>query len=238
VTATYFAYPEPRYFGPVMITLSMLLALGAAGLCREARKGAALVVSGIAVCTLQALLLCFQTAPIVTHPKVKNLSPVIAGAGMGDPFLTCKIPYTAAGDPWKREWMFDVIEKEEHGRPVYLNVMENNPEFNQGTILCLSRLRHSCVSPTTWRGNYNMPDCSDSFVAGDKELHFMQWVCLKTGNEQYVPWFDERSKQNYNEIVDKLQHSGLFIEAGRQQLPDGSDLVLYQNKFWKFQRKS
>ena len=238
LTVAFWNIPESRYFGPVMITLSMLLACQMANAYRsDNKKGGALLLVTITLCLVQTGLLCFQKRPVVTHPVVIGLSPVFKYLGISDSMLVNELPYYPKGDPWKQEWMFRFIEEiEGRGRPVYLNVLANSPEFNQGTLACMARMRKPCVFPTTWR--CSMPDVSDSFTCTDKELHFMQWVALKTG-PQYCRWFDERSSNNYEEVVGKLQKTdGLFIEAARQPLPDGTELVLYQNKFWMFNKNA
>lgn len=231
ISLAFFNLPETRYFGPVMLPLALALAMCIANFCRQA-QGSKIVATLIALCIIQSVAICFQKCPTVTFPTPRNLSPVYAWLGLRDPALTCTLSYKAEGDPWKQEWLFNYIEEaEKRIRPVYLNVLPNSPEFNQGTMLCLSRMRHSCVCPTTWR--CSMPDVTDSFKCSDQELHFMQWVVLKTG-DQYCPWFDEASKSNYQAVVDKLQHDGQFIQAAQQQLPDGTELHLYQNKFWMY----
>jgi len=163
-----------------------------------------------------------------------KVSKVYKWLGVLVPMIYTKLSYVPKGDPWKQEWLFNFIEQiEGKDRPVYLSVLANSPEFNQGTMVCMAHMRKPCVFPITWR--CNMPDVSDSFACSDSELHFMQWIVEKTG-PQYSRWFDEKSRQNYEAVLAKLKDKANFTEAARQQLPDGTELVLYQNNYWKFNR--
>ncbi len=232
VSVAFFNLPEPRYFGPVVLALSLLLGVACGNLARQSGKAAVFVSAFLALLVTQTLVLSFQKCPVVSHPVPKNLSPLFAFAGLHDPALTCRIPYLEAGDPWKQQWLFEFIENTERkSRPVYLSVLDNSPEFNQGVLLCISRLRKSCVHPTTWRGC--MPDVKDSFSCSDEALNSMQWILLKTG-PQHSAWFDDKSRENYEHSVDKIKNDGVYLEAARQLLPDGAELVLYQNKRFMF----
>ncbi|MBX9721767.1 MAG: hypothetical protein K2X81_10255, partial [Candidatus Obscuribacterales bacterium] len=229
----FFNYPEPRYFCAVMLPLSIVLAAAFAKQCRSSNKGSNFASAGILLASTQALLLCFQSAPAVPSEAFTNPNPIFTGLGINDAFLRTKIPFYPAGDPWKQTWMFQYIENIERNRLVYLNVLSNSFEYNQGTLVCLSRMRHSPVCPTTWRTC--MPDQTDSFNFTEQDLHSMQWVLLQK-NGASTHWYDKASKEKYDEVVNKLESGEQFIEAAKQPLPDKSELILYRNKYWMFTR--
>jgi hypothetical protein len=228
--AAFFNLPETRYFGPLMIPFSLFLGSALTNMLRQSKNARIAVVTALAACVIQALVLCFQQTPVVFAGGVPDKRPAFVFFGVTDPQLTQRLSYVPNGDPWKQRWLFDFIENAEHRkRPVYLNVLDNSPEFNQGTLLSVSRMRHSCVFPTTW--HCTMGDISDSFNYSDEELRAMQWLLLAGGNRS-CRWYDQRSKDNYEIVLTKLRNSTQFVEAARELLPDGSDMVLYRNKRW------
>jgi len=225
----FFNLPETRYFGPLMIPFSLLLACALSSFIRESKLSLA-TAAGLSVCIAQALILCFQQTPVIFDLSKSDKRSAFVFFGVTDPQLTQYLSYMPSGDPWKQQWLFDFIEKAEHKlRPVYLNVLDNSPEFDQGSLLCVSRMRRSCVFPTTW--HCTMGDMSDSFKCSDEELRAMQWLLLAGGNRS-CRWYDQASQDNYNAVIAKLKNSGQFIEAARQPLPDGSQMVLYRSKLW------
>lgn len=265
-SVAFFNLPEARYFGPVMVPMALFLAAACVNFCeRGSQKNLAAeakelhsevtaedsslskskqqnlrglsLIGLVSLCIIQALLLCFQKTPVICYEgdqPTDKVSKVYKWLGVLDPMINTRLSYVPKGDPWKQEWLFNFIEQVEgKGRPVYLSVLPNSPEFNQGTMVCMAHMRKPCVFPTSWR--CTMPDVSDSFNCSDKELHFMQWVVEKTG-PQYCRWFDERSRQNYEAVLEKLRNKDNFTEAARKRLPDGTELVLYQNNYWKFNR--
>ena len=225
----YYNTPEARYYAPAVVSLSILLGACAANILRSTRWGEITVSLCTALIFAQALLLSFQALPASFTTSDLLNSPVNLISGVREPYVLEHLGYVPAGDPWKQEWMYDFIENAEQGKSVYVNILSNSNAFNLGTLAFVGKLRKSKLQITTWRGIG--ADISDTFHYSDDSLRCMQWVVEKTGDEK-KKFFDHDSESNYSGLLEKLRHGGKYIEAARQRLPDGTELILYRNKDW------
>jgi hypothetical protein len=225
----YYNVPEARYYAPLVVALSLLAGAASASFLRKSRNGELFVIAGGAACIAQALLLCFQPLPANFTQLQLASRPVNFLSGVRETYFLEHLAYVPPGDPWKQEWLFDLIEKAEGKRAVYLNVLSNSKPYNLGTIGFVGKLRKSKVKTTTWRGIG--ADISDTFYYTDDSLRCMQWVVEKTGDEN-GKFFDKTSRDNYLSVLEKLHHNGKYIIAARTGLPDGTELVVYRNTDW------
>jgi hypothetical protein len=226
VVSTFWANPEPRYYAPVLLTGSFLLASALINFSRKFKAGTSILCAFVLVCILQTILTCSQQRPVLAQGSYTQ-NPVFSFFGLREEAILRQLAYTAKGDSWKQEWLIDYIETCDLGRPSYVNLLMNSSEFNEGTLVSLAHSKHANVFMTSWRASE--ANLADSFKYTDEALNSMQWVVAKTGS-QGAPFFDEMSKKNYDEVLFKLKNNGFYIEETRQKLPDGSELILYRNK--------
>lgn len=220
---------SPRFGVPLMVAFSCVLATSASRLVRGTAVARGVSVIAMVLCVVQALAICFQPAPATLWTQNRYPVPLYKALGLTDSLFPMTLPYTAAGDPWKQEWLLEYIENAERGRPVFVNVLVNCTPFNEGTLNVIARSRRSNIRVVTWRSC--MSCTADTFSFTEEALHSMQWLVLKTGEEkQYL--FDASSRDSVDRLIASLTKEGRFVETIREPLPDGTELVLYQNKEW------
>lgn len=221
-----------------MVVLAILLAEGCANILRRSKTGQVASTVLIVLSVVQAFAICFQPYTLPAKPVNKNgvtlefgSIPLYDVLGLNDSsdFLTMTLPYQRGGDLWKQEWLLEHIENVERGRAVYVNVLVNLLHFNHGTLNIIAKERRSNIQVVTWRAC--MSCTADTFDFTDGDLRSMQWLVLKTGDEQQG-LFDSKSRVSWGRIERVLAKGGQFVEDARQVLPDGTELVLYRNKQW------
>lgn len=219
---------SPRFTAPLMVVLALLLASGVAAFIRSSLMLRSLALGAIMLAVTQAFTICFQQAPV--NFTYKNPLPIYRYLGLKDSFFGMTLPYYRSGDPWKQEWLLELIENEEMGRPVYLNTLVGANQYNEGTLNFLSQSRKNQIHVVTWRTNRTTT--TDSFDYTDDALRVMQWFLFKTGN-QAQGFVDDASRIKYQGLLARLNaKNGQFVESANEELPDGTRLILYRNKAW------
>ena len=215
--------PEHRYFAPILVPLSLVLA---SALVNASRKSSKWIFATCALMLLligQFLFTNFSSIDVRCIGPQQN--PTWAVLGVDNQFFHSKLSYYPAGDPWQQEWVFNHIESKEFGRPSWLNVLPNTTEFNQGTLAAIARQRASDIYPMCWRACQS--NNSDTFNYTPNDLRSIHWFLHKTGTLSNLA--NEASQKKYDDLLAYLEQSGNYIKESRP-LPDGSSVVLYRNK--------
>lgn len=233
ISLAYYNTPEPRYFGPVLVPLALLIGALAADALKSNYRARVILGTVVPVFAIvEMLVLCFQPSPLVKAPVPLAVSPACDFFGLKeDTFLRSFIGYDRASDPWKQEWIFKEIAKVEHPhRFIWLNVLPSTREFDQGSLIYLGQRMKSKAIPITWRSCMN--DMSDSFKCSEDEFNLIDWFVMKTGSQGALIK-DPQSAKNFQQVTDRIEHGGDYVLMASSNLPDQSVIKLYRKDYAK-----
>lgn len=212
-----------RYIMPALIFAAFCLGVGF-DLLMSRRMLMAVVL--LLVAGLQFVSYNFSPSPL----NVPVLSELSGRMGVKTMAPTCKNgskdnPVPASTD-WGYAWVTGAIEKVDKDKPVYLNVLINEPELNAQSFELYFRERRLPIFGTTSR----IWAVSGDIVEFDPEKAlYYQWYLFKTANTPFG-FKDRDSKEAFEKLSSFVKDSGRFYLAGSHPTPDGAAIELYRQK--------
>ncbi|MGE3556406.1 MAG: ArnT family glycosyltransferase [Candidatus Obscuribacterales bacterium] len=160
-------------------------------------------------------------AELSSRMGVKTMAPTCKNGSKDNP-----VP---ASTDWGYAWVTGEIEKVDKDKPVYLNVLINEPELNAQSFELYFRERRLPIFGTTsriWAVSGDVVEFSE-----EKALYY-QWYLFKTANTPFG-FKDRDSKEAFEKLTSFVKDSGpsgRFYLAGSRPTPDGAAIELYRQK--------
>ncbi|MBK9140890.1 MAG: hypothetical protein IPM23_00230 [Candidatus Melainabacteria bacterium] len=210
-----------RYIMPALIYAAFCL-----GVCFDSLMSRRMLMAVVLlmVAGLQFVSYNFSPSPL-NFPVLAELSGRMGVKTMAP---TCKNgskdnPVPASTD-WGYAWVTGEIERVDRGKPVYLNVLVNEPELNAQSFELYFRERRLPIIGTTSR----IWAVSGDIVEFDPEKAlYYQWYLFKTANTPFG-FKDRNSKEAFEKLSSFVKDSGRFYLAGSHPTPDGAAIELYR----------
>lgn len=126
---------------------------------------------------------------------------------------------------WGYDWALQTIERYEHGMPVYLNVLMNEPNLNAQTFDLETKERKLPVTATT---SLIWTVVGDQLEFSQESALYYHWYLVKDRMKRKFK--DAKSEESYKSLLDFLKNSGRFEWINSMKTPEGDSISLYRQK--------
>jgi Dolichyl-phosphate-mannose-protein mannosyltransferase len=218
--------PKPQYIAPALITAAVVSGCYLAQLFESQNRWLKRVGwFVVAAAMLQIFSLEFTPYPVSSLQWLTDFGRA-AGNTISEPRLGITLVNPRPDVDWGQYWAVREVEKVDHGKKVYLNIMSNSPDLNVHTFELIVHDLNSAIVPTTSR-NYTIGGDKVTFSA--KEALYYQWYLIESENH-YQGFVDAASRDAFEQLKRFVQGGSHFDFIAAHKLPDGSTISLYRQK--------